>query len=672
MSKKTKTEVKITENKDTITTQKTIEEKYQKKTQKEHILLRPDTYIGDISLQNESLWVYDRNNKKIIKKEISYVPGLYKIFDEILVNARDHTVNDHTCDTIKVDIDQEKNEISVTNNGKGIDIEMHQEHNMWVPEMIFGELLTSTNYDDTQKRTTGGRNGYGAKLTNVFSKFFSIETVDSGRKLKFYQEFRNNLSERTKPKITELKAEKPSSFTKITFEPDLTKFKLTELTDDIIALMSKRVIDMAGVSNKVKVYLNDKKIDVNNFKKYISLYDLSNETNNSKKKESIIYDETDRWKLGIMYVPDGVFEQISFVNGICTYHGGNHVDYVLNQIIKKIEAVILKKYKKAIIKSSTLKDNLVIFLDSVIDNPAFTSQTKETLKTKASDFGSVFEPSDKLIKKILSTGIIDQIINMVKMKEESLKNENNNKYTKGQLCSINGYNYEKKIYNILNKCYLNDKKFNTQKDNELGGSKNINDIQCNYIYEKDINIEIKKFKTPDYVQNSLMYDKNKNKYITTQRNKNPIECCKLFDKLISNNIIFNNEIAPFIEQNITHKEWLEIKKNTDKWNDKYIDIPNDTIKKMYCFKGCNYIQIENYGLYHLGNDICNFGVPEFIVKQKLRIRTKVHNKTNKKGFCDLSVVVSCCPDYRSMQLLEKSKYSLDNVEKLPINLIYRI
>lgn len=419
------------------TVSKTIEQKYQKKSQIEHILLRPDTYVGDISLQNEMMWVWNDKSNKIVKKEIKYVPGLYKIFDEILVNARDHSCNDSTCDTIKVNINN--NTICVWNNGTGIDVVEHAEHKMYIPEMLFGELLTSTNYDDTQKRTTGGRNGYGAKLTNVFSKFFSIETVDSGRKLKFYQEFRNNLSERTKPKITELKAEKPISYTKITFEPDLAKFKLTELTDDIIALMSKRVIDMAGVSNKVKVYLNDKKIDVNNFKKYISLYELSGESNeeeneeeednNSEKKESIIYEETERWKLGVMYVPDGVFEQISFVNGICTYHGGNHVDYILNQIIKKIEAIILKKYKEAKIKSSTVKDNLVIFLDSVIDNPAFTSQTKETLKTKSTEFGSVFEPSDKLIKKISSTGIIDQIINLVKMKEESFLKKTDGKKT---------------------------------------------------------------------------------------------------------------------------------------------------------------------------------------------------------------------------------------------------
>ena len=421
---------------------KTIEQKYQKKTQIEHILLRPDTYIGDISIQSENMWIYDDINNKIINKEINYIPGLYKIFDEILVNARDHSCTDSTCDTIKVNIDKELGLITVWNNGTGIDVVKHIEHNMYIPEMLFGELLTSTNYDDTEKRTTGGRNGYGAKLTNVFSKFFSIETVDGPRKLKFYQEFTNNLSNRTEPKITDVKAEKPITYTKITFEPDLTKFKLKKLTDDIVSLMHKRVIDMAGITSKVKVYINDKKIDINNFKKYINLYKLNDnnesddedsddEESESKNKsnDNIIYEEDNRWKIGVIYNPDGNFQQISFVNGICTYHGGNHVDYVLNQIIKKLEVIIQKKYNEAKIKQSTIKDNLTIFLDSVIDNPAFTSQTKETLKTKHQEFGSSYEPSEKLIKKLVSTGIVDQIINMAKLKEESFLKKTDGKKT---------------------------------------------------------------------------------------------------------------------------------------------------------------------------------------------------------------------------------------------------
>jgi Type IIA topoisomerase (DNA gyrase/topo II, topoisomerase IV), B subunit len=159
-----------------------IEKIYQKKTQLEHILLRPDTYIGSIEKTDASLWILEEGKDKFTYKQIEYVPGLYKIFDEILVNAADNYQRDHSMDTIKVKIDEEKGFISVWNNGAGIPVQIHKEYNIYVPEMIFGHLLTSSNYDDAQKKVTGGRNGYGAKLTNIFSKKFTVETADSKNK----------------------------------------------------------------------------------------------------------------------------------------------------------------------------------------------------------------------------------------------------------------------------------------------------------------------------------------------------------------------------------------------------------------------------------------------------------------------------------------------------------
>ena len=151
---------------------------YQKKTPREHVLLRPDTYIGDIEQTKEEMWVSDDNN--IIKKEITYVPGFLKTFDELLVNSRDASITDKTCNTIKVEYNLEEGYISVYNNGQDcIPVEEHPEHKTMVPSMIFGELLTSSNYDDSKKRTTGGRNGYGAKLANIFSTKFEVEIGDS-------------------------------------------------------------------------------------------------------------------------------------------------------------------------------------------------------------------------------------------------------------------------------------------------------------------------------------------------------------------------------------------------------------------------------------------------------------------------------------------------------------
>jgi len=387
-----------------------IESKYQKKTQLEHILTRPDTYVGDIKLQTEKLYIHQ--NGKIVKQEIQYVPALYKIFDEIIVNASDHSKNDTTCKNIKICISN--NEISVYNDGVGIDVEIHKEYKIYVPELIFGELLTSTNYDDTQKRITGGRNGYGAKLTNIFSTFFSIETVDGKRKRKFYQEFTDNMSKRTSPVITDVKS--GNTFTKIVFKPDFEKFGIEELSLDMIALFEKRVYDLAGTLENINVYLNEKMIFTKTFQDYIKLYFDTDDT------PDIVYEKQPRWEISYVYRPDGGFEHISHVNNICTYHGGSHVDYINDQIIDNIQKQIEKKNKDAInkIKSHSIKDHYMIFINCTIENPSFTSQTKETLKTKQSEFGSICELSDKFVKKINTCGILNVLLDYLKFKEESL------------------------------------------------------------------------------------------------------------------------------------------------------------------------------------------------------------------------------------------------------------
>lgn len=241
----------------------------------------------------------------------------------------------------------------------------------------------------------------------------------------------------------------------------------------------------------------------------------------------------------------------------------------------------------------------------------------------------------------------------------------NNK--KGSKSSINGNKYEREIYNILKYTYINGEKFNTQIESELGGSSSKNDIICNYNGYKNIGIEIKKSNTPDWMQCSITYNTTTNKWVSTPRKKIPNNCKNIYDELISNHSIFNNNIPPFIKEHITYDEWLK-HKASDKWNDWYIDIPNDTIKKLYKEKGCYYIQISDYGLYHLGDDICNFNVPEFIIDQHIRVRIKNHDIKNKNGYCTLSITASCKP--KNISTLIKSQYSLDNINSLPSNIVY--
>lgn len=187
----------------------------------------------------------------MVLKSITMVPGLYKIFDEILVNAADNKQRDPSMDVLKVTVDREKNEISVYNNGRGIPIEKHEKEKIWIPELIFGHLLTSSNYDDDQKKVTGGRNGYGAKLCNIFSTEFILETADKSTLQKYKQTWTNNMTNAGKVNIT--KNSKGEEWTKITFKPDLAKFGMTEMDEDLEAIIKRRVYDMAGEISRLPI-----------------------------------------------------------------------------------------------------------------------------------------------------------------------------------------------------------------------------------------------------------------------------------------------------------------------------------------------------------------------------------------------------------------------------------
>ena len=173
-------------------------------------------------------------------------------------------------DTLKVTIDLEQGTISVYNNGRGIPIEIHSGEKIYIPELLFGHLLASSNYDDEEKRLTGGRNGFGAKLANIYSHEFTVETADKNTQKKYKQTWTDNMGICGKAKIT--KNSKNEEWTRITFRPDLKRFGMDKIDEDITGLLHKRVYDMAGTVKDVKVFLNDERLKVKNFKQYVEMY----------------------------------------------------------------------------------------------------------------------------------------------------------------------------------------------------------------------------------------------------------------------------------------------------------------------------------------------------------------------------------------------------------------
>lgn len=401
-------------------TKKTIEETYQKLEQREHILLRSGMYIGSTSKQSEELWVIDHNKKepKMEKKIVKYTPGFIKIFDEILTNATDHSFRDPNVNQIKVNYDVKTGEISVWNNGSGIPIIEHKEHGIYIPELIFGHLLSGSNYDDTQNRTGAGTNGLGGKVCSIYSKKFVVETVDSERKLKFIQEYKNNMQDKSKPKITKCSSK---SYTKITFIPDYSRFNMKDdcIEKDTVLLLNKRVYDCIAVTDKhVNIYLNDVKLKGKGLNDYMKFFFEDVEKSFIESHELTVNKTKFIWEYGI--VQSEQFEQVSFVNGNSTLQGGTHVNNIMSQITNKYKKMLEDKKKLKELKPNFIKDKMFLFLRSTVVNPTFNSQTKEVLTTQTKDFGCNVQVSDKFIEKLYKSSITDEIAELSKMKENML------------------------------------------------------------------------------------------------------------------------------------------------------------------------------------------------------------------------------------------------------------
>lgn len=434
-------------------------EQYVSMSEKEHVLEVPDTYIGSVKQVEASLWVVSETNDAMVQTPLTYIPGLLKLFDEAIVNCRDQSIrlgNDirkheaalkldaalgpcvHKPVTkVRVDVDPKTGRISMENDGDGIDVALHPVQKCWIPELIFARFRTGKNFNKKEEKLTGGKNGLGAKLIFVWSTWGKVETVDHVRGLKYEQEFTQNLSVVGEPKITKVRAgTKP--YTKIEFDPDYVRFGLPGLAPDMYALMKRRVYDIAGVTDKkVAVWFNGEPISVRTFPQYVGLYlqrpppavaepespeDRDTKKDTDKDSAKIVpavaheADPNGRWEYSVTLSPFREFRSVSLVNGINTYQGGKHVDHVLDQIVKKLIALIEKK-RKIVVAPSAIREQLLLFVRADIVNPTFNSQSKERLDTPVKEFGSTCAVSDKFIAAIAAMGVVEMACNITSVKD---------------------------------------------------------------------------------------------------------------------------------------------------------------------------------------------------------------------------------------------------------------
>ncbi len=405
------------------TESKSIEDTYVKLSPIEHVLKKPGMYVGDLDFRNEKQFIYNELIDKIEQKQISWSPGLYKIVDELVVNAYDQSIRDSSLKFISVDLDA--NSFSIFNDGLGIDVIIHPTHKIYIPELIFANLLTSTNYDESAQRITGGTHGLGAKLSAIFSKRFTVEVWDGKRKLHYTQTFSNNLSKISKPeikkysgtfnlkKLVETKAENIAiNFTggvKITIEPDFARFGCTEFSADMLGLLNRRIVDLIGLARgNIKIQLNGKILArTNEFESYLNLYSSEQAWITSHCVKNPLWSFAIRFNDGKSIEPG---THLSWVNGIFTNRGGKHVEYISELLVDKFAKLIGPEFNKKL-----LNDWVCICLKASVVNPTFNSQTKEELNTPVTKFGLLGSVAmecvipDSFWTQVKNSPLIDQL-----------------------------------------------------------------------------------------------------------------------------------------------------------------------------------------------------------------------------------------------------------------------
>ena len=384
----------------------TEKQRYVKKDPIDHILERSDMYVGSKRLREVEEFIAEKKEDgtyRIFKENISSSPAILRIFVEPLSNAIDNVERSRKtktpCTKIKVTIDEKTGLTSIWNDGDIVPIEKHPEEDCYNHSMIFGQLLTGSNYNDEEERILSGRNGLGVKLTNVFSKQFTVKGCDHNAGKTITQTWTNNMKETKEPIVKNVKQKK--GYTEVSWIPDFKLFGLESYSSNILKLYTRFVIDAAMLS-KVSVFLNDEKIPINTLTKYSELYETpTNESLFIKTKNA-----------EVLLTPATEFQNISFVNGVYTRLGGQHVDSWSESLFRPLVQKF-NKPKKPSITIRDVKQFFRLFVVSTVVKPEFDGQDKNKLESPT----IVSEVKKTHINTILKWSVMSDIEDIIKSKE---------------------------------------------------------------------------------------------------------------------------------------------------------------------------------------------------------------------------------------------------------------
>ena len=382
--------------------------KYQRKNHIDHVRDRPENYVGSTVFRNSEEFVVVDNLNHIEKKSVKICPAIIRIFIEPLSNTVDNLARSKKSkvkmNKICIDIDEKTGETSFWNDGEFIPIEIHEEEKCYNHTLIFGTLLTGSNYDDNNddRIDISGKNGIGIKAVNILSKKFTIEGIDPINKKYFKQTWENGMKKVSEPIIQ--KSSETKAYTKITYIPDFEYFGIENYTSDILSVYKKLIIDSAMIT-KLPIEYNGELIVMENLIKYAKLYDKEN-INNS----DIIYIKSD--DCDVVLTTSQEYQAISFANGIFTFCGGVHVE-AWNEAIFRPLLQKINKPKKPQLNISDIKKFFRIFVVASVRQPRFDAQTKT--KLEGPEIEAIVKPS--IIKNIMEWSIITKIEDIARLKE---------------------------------------------------------------------------------------------------------------------------------------------------------------------------------------------------------------------------------------------------------------
>lgn len=393
--------------------------KFSVLTDIQHVLKRPDTYGGSIS---EEKWKINICGSTM---NLQIIPMLFKVFDEALVNAADNFTRKSGTKTIQVAMDQEKGMFTVKNDGKTVPVKYYAEKDaltgkkIYIPEMVFFRMRAGQNFDDTDVRYEGGRNGIGIKLASIFSSESYVECDDGKKKLCVVYE--NNMQKRSSIDVS---ASKGQSFTEFGCKLDMSRFSkdgipLQKIPNDVYDLMKRRLFDVAACCEGVKVSFNGSEININSFEEY------------AKKQldsELLFFSSKKNWSVAVALADrDTESKNTSFVNNVWTREDGHHVDHVFDEIC----ACLLESsaVKKMGLKKSDIRKQLRVVLKCYLANPTFNSQMKERMTLPISKFDSHFKLSGALKRQLLDSPLLQRLQEIKDEKDGRKMKKNDGKKT---------------------------------------------------------------------------------------------------------------------------------------------------------------------------------------------------------------------------------------------------